>query len=277
MKISYILPLILSTLSLCGQDSKKVKIVELDTLHPQIGENFVKEIKIEMTSIWKVSDRKIKKQIKDSTRLYGGNFFNIRYRDNGYKLKKKSYHVIGDIYALTKAQIDNKDYKLSSKEILSNTPRKKYEVSVSLGIGGESKVALFPPRFHFNRINQYSNLNHYFGFGIGIHPHFLGGWGTFHLQTGIEYKKIDLEASVSHLWTTSYEVDDSEIRGPWFQNLVNFKIGYLYNYNYNKVRLVISRVISDHFPDGQQGVFFLNFGRTGDFIFGLEFTRAISY
>lgn len=151
----------------------------------------------------------------------------------------------------------------------------KYEFSCTFSIGGESKLSVLLPKINFARKHDFSKYNLYYGVGIGVHAHFLGGWGTLNGFCGIEYKRLDLESSYSYVWITNVGGHENTTMGRCNQNLINFKIGY--NFKYSKLRFVTSYLISEMVSDGYGRNPLLDVGKVGDnFILGIELTAIIN-
>lgn len=151
----------------------------------------------------------------------------------------------------------------------------KYEFSYTLSAGGESKLSLLFPKINFVRKHVYSKSILYYGFGVGVHVHFLGGWGTLNGLVGFEKKRLDLESSYSYVWITEIKRTDKPSMGPCNQNLINLKIGY--KFKYSKLRFVTSYVISEMTPNGHDRNPLMDVGRINDnFVLGLEFTSIIN-
>lgn len=166
---------------------------------------------------------------------------------------------------------------LSGQDSIKNgsNSKIKYEFSYALSVGGESKIALLFPKINFARKHESPKSNIYYGLGVGMHVHFLGGWGTLNGFCGIEKKRLDLESSYSYLWISEIKRTDKPSMGPCNQNLINLKIGY--KFKYSKLRFVTSYVISEMTPNGHERNPLLDVGRINDnFILGLEFTSIIN-
>ncbi|MEL7124543.1 MAG: hypothetical protein AAFO07_34235 [Bacteroidota bacterium] len=151
----------------------------------------------------------------------------------------------------------------------------KSELSYSLAAGGAPKLTAFLPQFNFIRRNQSDFLDLYYGLGIGLHVHFQGGFGTFNGIVGVEKKWLSVEGSISHFWTTKIIIDQDREVGPFYQNLVNLKLGY--KIGNVKVRLGTSFLLSEGIPDGQTAARFINIGKIDRRIYGIDFTAPLKF
>lgn len=159
-------------------------------------------------------------------------------------------------------QIDLYDFYFDESEEIS------YKTNLVFQYGGESKLTLLP-KFNFYRIHQQKLLKPYYGIELGIHPLFVAGAFTFSALSGCEVKNFQLETSLTHFRTTSIGDPDGGHKGPYMQNLLNFKIGYIINRV--SIKLGTSFTINDNLPEGEDRLPLFDLGSINNQIYGIEF------
>ncbi|MEM1327826.1 MAG: hypothetical protein AAGI23_17830 [Bacteroidota bacterium] len=153
-------------------------------------------------------------------------------------------------------------------KVSRDSSRIQYEGNMAFAVGGESKLAFLFPRFDFLRKHIFEKGSFYYGAGLGLHLAFVAGYGSINGITGLEYRFLDVESSISHLRTTRIVVDENDIRGPFSQNLFHVKAGV--KIKNVKLRVVRSFIISEVVPIGQDRIPLLDIGKINDNLWGVE-------
>lgn len=143
-----------------------------------------------------------------------------------------------------------------------------YKSHLVFQYGGESKLTILP-KFNFYRIHQQRLLKPYYGIEIGVHPLFVAGAFTFSALTGCEIKNFQLETSLTHFRTTSIAGADGGQKGPYMQNLFNFKIGYIINRI--SIKIGTSFTINENISKGEERLPLFDLGMINNHIYGVEF------
>lgn len=143
-----------------------------------------------------------------------------------------------------------------------------YEIYYSFGWGGDSKLALFLPKFYFTRKHQFEKINFYYGGGLGLHALFLGPYGSISGALGVEKNTFDLETSISHFRIAKAKRENNEREGPFSQNLFNLKLGM--RIKTVRVKVGTSFILGENSPLGQEPPPLLNFGKIGNNIWSIE-------
>ena len=159
------------------------------------------------------------------------------------------------------AQIDENANKEVSPKVIN-------EYSLIFSFGGESKLALFLPKFEYLRIHQLKPVNLYYGGSFGIHSAFVTGYGAISAVGGLEYKRLDFSSSISHLRILKARIDENDSIGPFSQNLINLKLGI--RVKEIRFRIGTSMVLNENTTIGEERSGLLDFGKIGNRIFLIE-------
>ena len=151
----------------------------------------------------------------------------------------------------------------------SITDSTKFVGSLACAYGNESKIGILLPKFYGVRKHYRSMVDFYYGGSVGLHPLLITGMVTATALFGTEFKKIDLEGSVSQLRVFKIpERDGIETKGPFGQSLLNFKIGY--RIKKVRIRLGYSWILAEQIPKEQERIPLLDIGKIGGNLYGLE-------
>lgn len=148
-----------------------------------------------------------------------------------------------------------------------------YKANLIFQYGGESKLTLLP-KINFIRIHQKNFFKPYYGVELGVHPLFIAGAFTFTAMSGVEFKNIQIESSISHFRTTKVSDPDGGQNGPYAQNLLNLKLGY--NISRFSIKVGTSFPINDNLPKGDERIPLFDLGVINGQIYGIELQYRIN-
>jgi len=130
------------------------------------------------------------------------------------------------------------------------------------------------PKFEYLRIHQTKKINFYYGGSLGIHGAFVTGYGSLSAITGIEYKKLDFNTSISHFKSLKAKIDETESIGPFSQNLINLKVGL--RINKFRIRIGTSILLNENAPLNQDRIPLLDLGKIADKLWLIEFQTILN-
>lgn len=156
---------------------------------------------------------------------------------------------------------------------LNDTSKVAYKANLVFQFGGESKLTLLP-KINLLRVHQRHLIKPYYGLELGVHPLFVAGAFTFSGILGFEVGQFNLESSFSHFRTTKIRDGYGNLNGPYYQNLLNLKLGY--SIRRFTIKLGTSFIINDTAPTGDDRLPLLDIGKINQQIFGLELQYRIN-
>jgi len=163
---------------------------------------------------------------------------------------------------------------LEVAKLHKDSSKVSYEINGAISFGGDSKFALFLPKFNLLRKHRFDKMKFYYGMGLGIHGGFVAGYGSLSGIIGIERRFLEVASSISHFRTTKINIDGNEINGPFSQNLFNLKFGI--RIAKVKVKIVRSFLINEKVPIGQKRISLLDLGKINGKIWGIEIQLKLS-
>jgi hypothetical protein len=146
--------------------------------------------------------------------------------------------------------------------------RVSYRYNFVWQYGGESKLAVFLPKFNAFRVHDLKFLNPYYGLEAGIHPLLVSAAFTFSGVCGVEKGIFNLETSLSHFRTTKINDGNGGLKGPYSQNSFNLKLGI----RIKKIYLKIGRsfLLNENVPVGQDRIPLFGIGEINGKVYGVE-------